>query len=354
MLRFKTRSNTTVGLAPGTMVHVGDQKVAKTRITVMDYDEAHLEEREVDCAEACAVFRTTPTVTWVNVVGLHDLATIEKLGQEFGLHPLLLEDVVNTDQRSKTEDFENYLFSVLKMVIYNAQEDEIQVEQVSLVMGDGFVISFQEAPGDVFDPVRDRIRKSGSRLRSLKADYLAYALIDAIVDGYFVVLEHLGDRIEGVEDQLIADPTPAALQEMHDLRQEMIVLRKSAWPLREVVTGVERADSSLVQPSTAVYLRDVQDHVFQIVDAIETFRDMVASMMDIYLSSISNRLNSVMKVLTIIATIFIPLTFIVGLYGMNFRHMPELEWRWGYPMVLAVIATVVVFMLSYFRRRRWL
>jgi len=270
------------------------------------------------------------------------------------LHPLILEDIVNTEQRPKMEDFEQYIFVVLKMLQYNEKEDEIIAEQVSLILGSNFVISFQETEGDIFDPIRDRIRNSKGRIRKMGADYLAYALLDAVVDNYFTILEKIGEKIETVEEELVANPIPETLQIIHTMKREMIFLRKSVWPLREVVGGLQRAESALIQESTGIYLRDVYDHTIQVIDTIETFRDMISGMLDIYMSSVSNKMNEVMKVLTIFAAIFIPLTFIAGIYGMNFQYMPELEWQLGYFAVLLIMLLVAVSLLVYFRKKKWL
>jgi magnesium transporter len=286
--------------------------------------------------------------------GIHQVEILEQLGECMGVHPLVLEDILNTDQRPKLEDFDDYLFIVLKMSHYDDQNGEMEVEQISLILGPNYVVSFQERPGDVFDPIRERITNGRGRIRKLGADYLAYALIDAIVDHYFVVLEQIGEKIEFLEEELITDPTPETLQTIHNLKREMIFLRKSVWPLREVVGGLERRESPLIGESIAVYLRDVYDHTIQVIDTLETFRDMISGMLDIYLSSVSNRMNEVMKVLTIIATIFIPLTLIAGIYGMNFKHMPELEQPWGYPVVWGVMLATAIVMLIYFRRKKWL
>ena len=342
------------GLPPGTLVHVGEVKAEKTKISLVDYDETQFQEKEVKTVEECFPFKATPTVTWINIDGVHEVDIIEKLGKHFDLHPLILEDIVHTEQRPKMEDFGSYIFMVLKMLSYNEKEDELNVEQVSLVLGSNFVISFQECEGDVFQPVRERIRKGKGRIRKMGADYLAYALVDAIVDNYFIVLEKLGEVIEDVEEDLVKKPTPETLQTIHNLKREAISLRKSVWPLREVVSGLERAETPLIHETIKIYLRDVYDHTIQVIDTIESFRDMISGMLDIYLSSISNRMNEVMKVLTIFASIFIPLTFIAGVYGMNFAFMPELAWRWGYPAILIVMALVGISLLLYFRRKRWL
>ncbi|MFH1662433.1 MAG: magnesium/cobalt transporter CorA, partial [Chloroflexota bacterium] len=319
------------GLPPGTLTYLGDKKVDKVKISLIDYDEAQFQEKEVKTAEECFSFKNTPTVTWINIDGVHDIELIEKLGRIFDLHPLILEDIVNAQQRPKMEDSGNYIFIVLRMLHYDAKDNEVKSEQVSLVLGSNFVISFQESEGDVFEPIRERIRKSKVRIRKMGADYLAYALVDAVVDNYFIVLEKLGEIIEGIEDKLIQAPTPETLQIIHSLKREAISLRKSVWPLRELISGLDRAETPLIHKSIKIYIRDVYDHTIQVIDTIESFRDTITGMLDIYLSSVSNRMNEVMKVLTIFAAIFIPLTFIAGIYGMNFSFMPELSWHWGYP-----------------------
>jgi len=348
------RRSKKVGLPPGTLVYVGEKKVETARITILDYDEERFEEKQVAGVAECFPFKQTPTVTWVNIDGLHDVQIIEKLGKAFDLHPLILEDVLSTSQRPKFEDFEKYIFVVLKMLSYNDESRAVETEQVSMVLGPNFVFSFQERVGDVFECVRDRIRNAKGRIRKMGADYLAYALLDAMVDSYFGILEKIGDKIEVLEDELVSDPDEKMLGQIYSLKREMISLRRSIWPLRELVSGIQRSESSLIKESTNVYLRDVYDHTIQIIDTIESFRDIVAGMLDTYLSSISNRMNAVMKVLTIIATLFIPLTFVAGIYGMNFETMPELKWRYGYAAVWMVMLSVTVAMLIYFRRKKWL
>jgi magnesium transporter len=342
------------GLPPGTLVYVGERRVEPTRVTYLDYDEKHLGDEQADTVEECFPFKKTPTVTWINIDGIHDVTIIDRVGKAFDLHPLLLEDILNTGQRPKFEDYKDRVFLVLKMLRYNDENQAVETEQVSLILGPSFVISFQERVGDLFEPVRDRIRNAKGRIRKMGADYLAYALLDAIVDSYFGILERLGDKIEALEEELVSDPNQRTLRQIHMLKREMISLRRSIWPLRELINGMERSESDLIAESTGVYLRDVYDHTIQIIDTIESFRDMVSGMLDIYLSSISNRMNAVMKVLTIIATIFIPLTFIAGIYGMNFDHMPELKWRWAYPAVWGVMLVTGAVMLAYFRRKKWL
>jgi magnesium transporter len=341
------------GLPPGTLIHIGEKKIESVRITLIDYDEQNFQEKQVPNIEECFRFKATPTVTWINIDGLHDVELIEKLGKHYDLHPLILEDILNTDQRPKFEDFDKYVFIVLKMLSYSDEYQAVEAEQISLVLGANFVISFQERVGDVFMQVRDRIRNSKGRVRKMGPDYLVYTLMDAVVDNYFVILEKLGEKIESLEEELVTDPTQKTVRQIHDLKRGMIFLRKSVWPLREVISSLQRTESSLINESTGIFLRDVYDHTIQIIDTIESFRDMVSGMHDIYLSSISNKMSSVMKVLTIIATLFIPLTFIAGVYGMNFRYMPELGWRWGYPLVGLIMLVVAISMLTYFRKKKW-
>jgi magnesium transporter len=351
---FMRKTRQKAGLVPGTLVYTGEKKVEKVRIRIIDYDETQLEEKEAATVEECFPFKDKPTITWINIDGLHDLELIEKIGRQFGLHPLVLEDIVNTGQRPKLEDFEDHVFIVLKMLYYDQKKNELEEEQISLIFSQNFVISFQERVGDIFDPIRERIRQNKGRVRKAGADYLAYVLIDSIVDNYFVILEQLGEKIEDAEQELAVNPTLETLQTIRRFKKEMIFLRKSIWPLREVVNVLERGESSLIKESTLIYLRDVYDHTIQIMDTVESYRDMLSGMLDVYLSSISNRMNEVMKVLTIFAAIFIPLTFVAGIYGMNFGFMPELGWHWGYFGVLLVMAIVAAVMLVYFKRKRWL
>ncbi|MBW6470530.1 MAG: magnesium/cobalt transporter CorA [Methanosarcinaceae archaeon] len=354
MSRFTKKVSKQIGLPPGSLVHVGAERTESVTISIIDYDENQLHEEVVATVEECFSFKEQPTVTWININGIHNIEIIDKIGKHFELHPLILEDIMNTGQRPKLEDFGHYLYIVLKMLQIEEDEDEIKAEQVSLIIGDNFVISFQEVEGDVFNYVRERIRNSKGRIRKMKSDYLAYALMDAIVDGYFIILEKLGDRIELMEDDLLENPTTDTLQDIHSLKREMIFLRKSIWPLREVISRLERGESPLIHEATILYMKDIYDHTIQIIDSIESFRDMLSGMLDIYLSTISNKMNEVMKVLTIISTIFIPITFIAGIYGMNFEYMPELGWRWSYPMLWIVIISVASTMILFFKRRGWL
>ncbi len=342
------------GLPPGTLVHIGEKSGKEVSITVIDYDETHLQEVEIKTIDQCFPFKDKSTVTWINIEGLHQSEIIQSLGDCFGLHPLVMEDILNTDQRPKVEDYKDYLYIVLKM-LHNAKGTEIVTEQISLILHPNFVISFQEGiEGDVFSSIRERLRAGKGRIRGMGADYLAYSLIDAIVDNYFAILEGIGEKIEVLEEELVTNPRKETLHRIHELKREMIFLRKAVWPLREVISVLERGESPLIKNTTVVYLRDVYDHTIQVIDTIETSRDMLSGMLDIYLSSISNRMNEIMKFLTIIGTIFIPLTFIVGIYGMNFEFMPEVRWRYGYFAVMAFMFAIGIFMLFYFKKKKWL
>jgi magnesium transporter len=345
------------GTAPGTLEAPAVRRVEKVTLEVIAYGPELCEERAVAGVDEVLPFLDTAAVTWLNVVGLHDLALLETLGNRFGLHPLALEDVLNTGQRPKLEEYDDHLFIVLRQIQLDAA---IASEQLSLFLGRNYVITFQEAPGDVFEPVRERLRKGKGRLRKLAADYLAYALIDALIDGFFPVLERYGEKIEELEDELIEDPDRATLGKIHEVKKELLVLRRAAWPQREVVNALERQEPPLVHKETKLFLRDLYDHSIQIMDILETYRDLASGMLDVYLSSVSNRMNEVMKVLTVMASIFIPLTFLVGIYGMNFDpqagpwNMPELHWRFGYPFIMLLMLGLGGGMFVYFRRKHWL
>lgn len=341
------------GLSPGTSIFVGERKQEKTRIDLIDYTEDRFEETRDAALADCARLKDGSGITWINVNGIHDVTLIDALGKQFGLHPLTLEDIVNTNQRPKAEEYEKYIFLVLKMITFNDTQNEIDIENVSLILGDGYVISFQEREGDVFEGARQRIRTAKGRLRGAKADYLAYALMDGVVDEYFVALEKIGAHIEDIDDEIVLAPDATLMQEVHRLKREILFLRKSVWPLREEIAALEKFESPLINGSTRVYLRDLYDHTIQIIDLVETFRDILGGMHDTFLSSVSNRMNEVMKVLTVIATIFIPLTFIAGVYGMNFEHMPELKWPFGYYLIWGIMISIAIGMLAYFKKRKW-
>lgn len=341
------------GLLPGSLVHVGYTYVEKSKITLTRYNETFYEEEEISSFAALGTGKDEQVITWITIEGLQNTELLRELGNIYGLHPLVLEDILNTDQRPKMEDYGDYLYIVLRNFSGQSNGDLIS-EQISIVLGGNFILSFQEKESSIFKPVHERLAGNKGRIRKSGADYLAHAVIDNIVDNYFIILETLEEKIELLEDDLVKSTTPVALQAIHDLKRELIFLRKSLWPLREAINALERSDSPLICESTGIYFKDIYDHVIAIIDSVETFRDMLSGMLDIYLSSVSNRLNEVMKVLTIIATIFMPLTFLAGVYGMNFKFMPELEWRWGYFGVLGLMLVIALYMINYFKKKKWI
>jgi magnesium transporter len=344
-----------VGLPPGSLVHIGERRATKVRITVIDYDEHHYECKEVRTIEECFPIKDMPGIKWVNIDGLHQVDIIERIGTHLGIHPLTMEDILNTGERPKLDEFEDHLFVVLKMLYHGKIKNEITAEQVSMILGKNYVVTFQETIGDVFDPVRERLKGGKGRMRKMGADYLAFALIDAIVDNYFVILESIGERMESLEVAAVEAATKETLREIHRLRSELLFLRKIIWPLREVINCLERSESELIGDQTKVYLRDVYDHAIQVIENVETYREMFSSMLEVYVSSVSNRMNEIMKVLTIIATIFIPLTFVAGVYGMNFHlQIPPLDWDYGFLAIILLDLSVSLVMVIYFRRKKWI
>ena len=339
-----------VGSPPGSLVYTGRTK-EEVEITIFDYNEKEYKEIKAKKIEEIFPYKDTPTITWINITGLHKVEMIEKLGKHYNIHPLVLEDILNVDQRPKIEDFGEYMFIVVRMLSY--ERNEVKSEQVSIIFGKNFVFTFQERKGDVFEPVRERIRNNKGIIRKMGSNYLVYSLIDVIVDNYFTILEKIGEEIEELEDKVIFHPTQEIVRTIHHLKRNLIILRKSIWPLREVLSTLERGESQLIK-NLSMYFRDIYDHTIQIIDTLETYRDFATGLLDIYLSSLSNRTNEIMKVLTIIGTIFIPLTFITGIYGMNFKYMPELKWKYGYPMVLFVMLVLSIIMLLYFRKKKWI
>jgi magnesium transporter len=341
------------GLQPGSLIHIGEQKVEKVRIRVIDYEEANLNEHEFESVEECFSFKDKPSVSWINIDGLHNIEVLRKLGAHFGIHNLVLEDILNTDHRPTIDDYGDYIYTTLKMLYYNEERNIIMEEQLSLVLFEQTVISFQERVGDTFEPVRNRIRNAKGRIRGVGADYLAYALIDAVVDNYFLVLEKLGECIEGIENELMNDASEETLKKIHSLKREMVLLRKFIWPVRELINEFDRTESPLIDKATSLYVRDLYGHAVQLIDTMEAYRDMVSGMLDTYLSISGNKMNEVMKTLTIMASIFIPLTFIAGVYGMNFDNMPELHRSWGYPFVIVIMLVVAAGLVYYFKKKKW-
>ena len=353
MRKLLKRRSHKAGLSPGSLVHIGELRQAAPRIEVIEYDLEAVAVCHPDLGKVCPLLPPEGKTSWVNLEGIGRMELLKRLGDCYGIHPLVLEDIANTDQRPKAEEYDKYLFVVLKMLI--PLDGGASSEQVSLVLGDGWLLTFQEGlDGDPFNPVRERLKNAKGRVRSQGADFLAYSLMDIIVDNYFLVLEQVADSIETMEEELMRDPSQRTLAEIYRLKRELLFIHKAIWPLREVINSMIRRESPLIKEPVLIYLRDLYDHTIQVIETVETLRDMLSGMLDIYLSSVSNRMNAVIKVLTIIATIFMPLTFIVGLYGMNFKYMPELQWRWGYPAVLLLMVAVTIGMLLFFRRKKWL
>ncbi len=340
------------GAPPGTVIYYGEDHKEKVKITLIEFNETEVVEKDFYDIDECMNHINPLMVKWINVDGIHNVELIERIGKQFSIHALTLEDIVNTSQRAKFEEFDSYVVTIMKMMYYDT---EIRSEQLSVVLMEGMVISFQEVHGgDAFDLIRNRIRTGKGKIRKMGADYLAYALIDAVVDCYFTILEKIGDKIELLEEDLITEPTKETMQQLHYMKREMIFVRKAVWPMRELINNFQRSETELIKPTTDIYLRDVHDHTVRVIDTVETYRDLLSGMMDIYLSSVSNRMNEVMKVLTIITTLFVPVTFIAGVYGMNFKYMPELESPWGYAIVWIVMISMIVSLLFYFRRKKWL
>lgn len=341
-----------VGAPPGTLYYSGEERTDKIKITLIEYnDTEYFEEQYFDLAE-CLSHVKPNMIKWINVEGLHDTDLIEKLGKFYNIHPLTLEDIVNVDQRSKFEDFEHYVVSIMRMINYTT---EVESEQLAIVLCENTVISFQEPHGgDAFDIIRNRLRTCKGRVRKLGADYLAYALMDAVVDCYFTAIEKIGDRIEVIEEEIISDSDKKSILELYRLKREMIYLRKQVWPMRDLINNMIRSETKLIHASSDIYLRDLSDHVTRIIDTVETYRDLLSGIMDIYLSTNANKMNEVMKVLTIMSSIFIPITFMVGVYGMNFDNMPELKTQHGYYVLWGVMLSTVIGLLVYFKRKKWL
>lgn len=342
-----------IGMPPGSLVHVGQQKLDKARTTSYRYNETSVEELHGNTALSAHTEKHPGSILWINIDGLHDVDLIKQIGSDYKLHPLVLEDVLNTTQRPKLEDFNDYLFLVIKMLQLTDSGD-VENEQVSIVLGHDFVISFQEREGDLFDPIRLRLMQGNGRVRKMGADYLLYLLLDAVVDNYFVLLEQLGDRIEVMEDNLIENPQQELLQKIYELKREIMSIRRATWPLRETVNGLDRSENELLTSEVAHFLHDLYDHTIQVIDTVETTREMVSAMLDIYLSSVSNKMNEVMKVLTVFAAIFIPLTFFAGVYGMNFAHIPELGWKWAYPAWWICMLLLGGGLVIYFKKKKWI
>lgn len=352
---FRNNTSRKVGLPPGSVLYTGSKSAEEpVQLEVFRYNTEGLQEIEPKDYQNLHELKKEGSTFWLNVEGIHRPEMVESICKQFGIHPLTIEDIVSPDQRPKAEEVEGYVYMVLKMMEYNTENHTIEQEQVSFLLGDGFVITFQERPGDIFGGVRQRLRAGRGRIRGRGADYLMYALVDAVVDSYFIILEQLGDYIGELEENMLVGADKESFDMVYHIKREMLALRRSTWPLREVVYKLEREGFAQITSDTRVFLRDVYDHMIQVIDTVETYRDLLSGMIDLYHSTIGSRTNEVMRVLTVISTIFIPLTFIVGVYGMNFAVMPELHWRYGYFATWGVMGMIALLQIWYFRRKNWL
>lgn len=347
------------GLSPGTLVppketqeNINNNIPKKTILELIDYTENDLLEREISSIDEVLQYRDNESVTWLNITGLQDTKLIEEIQTKFNIHPLICEDILSTNQRPKIEIFDDYIVVIVHML--TLKEDILESDQVSIIIGKHYLLSFKETPADIFSMVKQRIRNGKGRIRKNTSDYLAYALIDIIIDNYFTVLEKISDSMELLEDGLITNPSHKTLQTIIALKHELLLMRKSIWPLREVINRLNKSETSLITSQTEPFIRDLYDHTIQIIDTIETLRDFTSGMVDLHLSSASNRMNQIMKVLTIISTIFIPLTFLAGLYGMNFQNLPELRWQYGYFVLLGFMFVLSCIMMYFFYKKGWL
>ena len=342
-----------IGLPPGELIHVGQQKSAQTILSFIDYNETQYQTAEDITPAQCQKLKETGSVSWINLSGLHDIELINQLGQTFDLHPLALEDILNTGHQPKCEEFDSYILLIFKLIHRDEETGAFNQEQISMIVSSDWVLTFQEKPEDIFDRLRERLRRANGRIRQRGTDYLAYAILDSVVDSYFHILSAIGEQLETLEESLLVNPEQNALQEIHHHKQELMMLRRAIWPLQMAISEFRQLDSPLLADGTGVFLRDLQDHITHAVESLELMRDSTSNLLDLYLSLASQKMNETMKVLTIMASLFIPLTFIAGIYGMNFETMPELKWAWGYPMIWALMIGVTVGMLWYFKRKKW-
>ncbi|GIU70802.1 MAG: magnesium transport protein CorA [Candidatus Nitrosocaldaceae archaeon] len=343
-----------IGLSPGSVVFVGEKEVDETKITIIDYDYNTFKEVEVNKIEECFKYKDTETITWINVAGLHNVEIISKLCKYYDIHPLVQEDIVNTTQRPKIEFYDGYIFIVVKFLQLENDELKIIPNQFSIILSENFVLTFQEKPIDILKIIKERISRSNSNFRKMHSDYLAYALLDIIIDHYFVILESISNKLETLDEMLLTNPTQRLLNDIYIIKREILFLRRVVWPLREIINSLKNQGHKLIHEEIFKYLNDLYDHIVRVIDIIETSREMIASMNELYHSISTNKTNEVIKTLTVIATIFIPLTFIASIYGMNFDFMPELRWRYGYFVVLSSMIIIGIIMLSYFKRKKWL
>jgi len=342
-----------IGLSPGTLLHVGRQKTERGSLSFIDYNPTQHQTAQDISLDKCRELKNSDSVSWINFSGLHDIEQVNAIGQVFGLHALVLEDILNTSHQPKCEEFDDYILMIFKLIHLDAETGQLDQEQISMAVGPNWLITFQEKPDDIFERLRDRISRASGKIRNRGTDYLAYAILDSVVDSYFHVLSKIGEELESLEESLLLNPERNALHEIHRYKQELMMLRRAIWPLQMAISEFRQLEEPLLTEGTAIFLRDLQDHITHAVESLEMMRDSSANLLDLYISLSSQKMNETMKVLTIMASLFIPLTFIAGIYGMNFETMPELKWAWGYPMIWALMISVTVGMLWYFKRKKW-
>ena len=346
-------------LSPGTSVFTGDKKVEEILITIFNYNEQQFEEKKIESIEELKLLKENSKTLWVNLAGLHNVTLIEKVCEIFGIHSLVIEDILNVNHSPKIEEHENFLFLIFKMIDIHKHSKELNIEQISIILGKNYVITFQENVGDVFDVIRDRIRTAKGRIRKAGADYLMYRLLDSIVDNYFITLEYVDDKIEFVEEKLLEDSEDLYLKEIHNLRKDILKLRRAVYPMRDMTYYLQRGENPLIQKSTIMFTRDLYDHIANNIETIESYREIINGVLEVHLSNASRKMNQVIKLLTMISTIFIPLTFIVGIYGMNFNtevsifNMPELNWKYGYLFVMLIMVIISISLIVFFKRKKW-
>jgi magnesium transporter len=351
---FRSKTGIKAGLPPGTLIHVGPKRTNKKTLELIQYNAKSIIEEQSDDASEIMKMVERKKVNWINIDGLHNVEMIREVGEHFNLNTLMLEDILNAEQRPKIEEYDNDIIFFPMKALNALSGNSIEFEQISFVLGDHFLLSFQEKEGDLFDKLRTRLKDPGNRLRNKTPDYLFYRLIDTVIDNYYIVMEYLGEEIEKIEEEVYLDPSNKTIGRIQDIKKELIYLRKALYPTREALASLIREEYKHIDRENITFLNDVYDHIVQLIEIFETYRDLVSNLMDMYMSTISNRMNEIMKVLTIISTIFIPMSFIAGVYGMNFQHMPELKWQYGYFATLGIMLMIMIGMLLYFRQKKWL
>lgn len=346
--------NTTHSSSPGTIKYIWKKRSSKVKMDIINYNETNFSEKKISKIEDSILLKDDKSITWLNVMGVHNEALIHEIGEKYNIHPLVLEDITNTTKRPKIEEYDDYLYIIVKMIYFSKKTKEVEVEQVSLIVGSNYVITFHEKESDILDWVKNRLRTFKGKIRKLWSDYLMYAIIDSIVDQYFYVIEQISENIEGLEEELMLWSGQELLNKIYSLKKEIVFLKKSVWPLREVVNTLQHGENKLINEYTFIFLRDLYDHTIQVIETVETFRDLISWMLDLYLSTVSNKMNEIMKVLTIFGTIFIPLTFIAWVYWMNFEHMPELTGERSYYIWWIIIIFIVITILLLFKRKKWI